>query len=82
MPLAFLEGYFCSLHSVRVAVSSKILVEPILGPPEVAGINLGRGSNSRPTLSLQYLNFHAWHEVAICIIHTPCKIMTINDVIV
>ena len=28
-----------------------------------------------------YLNFHTRHEVAICTVYTPCKKMTIDDVI-
>ena len=39
--LAFLKGCFCNLHSVKVAVLSKIFVETILGPRELAGINSG-----------------------------------------
>ena len=41
--LAFLEGCFCNLHYVRVAVLSKIFVETILRPRELAGINTGLG---------------------------------------
>ena len=43
IPLAFLEGCFCNLHSVRVAVLPKIFVETILGPRELAGINSSLG---------------------------------------
>ena len=66
IPLAFPEGCFCNLRSVRVAVLSKIFVETILGPRELAGINSGLGfapytpssiSTSTDSMKLQFLPF-------------------------
>ena len=66
IPLAFLEGYFRNLHSVRVAVLSKIFVETILGARELAGINSGLGfqpytpssiSTSTHGMKLQFVSF-------------------------
>ena len=66
IPLAFLEGCFCNSHSVRVPVLSKVFVETILGPRELAGINSGLGfasytpssiSTSTHGMKLQFVPF-------------------------
>ena len=79
--LAFLEGCFCNLHSVRELQprGESYGVSTLVSR---AGRNqLGTWIQTGPLYTPWYLNFRTRHEVPICTIYTPCKKITIDYVI-
>ena len=82
IPLAFLEGYFYSLHSVRELQPRWKSCGVNTQASRVGQNQLGTWIQIGLLHPPWYLNFHTRHEVATCTIYTPCKKMTIDDVII
>ena len=80
--LAFLEGCFCNLHSVRELQPRQKSYGVSTQVSRADRNQLGTWIQIGPLHTPWYINFHTRHEVAICTIYTPCKKMTIDDVIV
>ena len=80
--LAFLEGCFCNLHSVRELQPRQKSYGVSTQVSRADRNQLGTWIQIGPLHIPWYLNFNTRHKVAICTIYTPCKKMTIYDVIV
>ena len=80
--LAFLEGCFCNLHSVRELQPRQKSYGVSTQVSRADRNQLGTWIQIGPLHIPWYLNFNTRHKVAICTIYTPCKKMTIYDVTV
>ena len=80
--LAFLEGCFCNLHSVRELQPRRKSYGVNTQVSRADRNQLGTWIQIGPLHIPWYLNFNTRHKVAICTIYTPCKKMTIYDVTV
>ena len=80
--LAFLEGCICNLDSVRELQPRRKSCGVNTQASRAGRNQLGTWIQIGPLHPPWYLNFHAQRKVAICTIYTPCKQMTIDDVIV
>ena len=80
--LAFLEDCFCNLHSVRELQPRRKSYGVNTQVSRADRNQLGTWIQIGPLHIPWYLNFNTRHKVAICIIYTPCKKMTIYDVTV